>query len=303
MRGAIAAGHPLTAEAGARVLRDGGNAVDALLAAAFTAFVTEGPLTGPAGGGFALVHEPDGETTMLDCFFGVPAARLGEMEELAHRLRRLGDAGVPRRPGLGRGPRAARGSRGDPSALRDARVERPRRAGRRARSGGIRARRAARRSCTGSSKASSCATRAGGASTATRRASDGGLRARRSSACATPAPRRSRELLPEYADDLRAYRVLESTPLEARGPRAHESARRRRRAARSSSASSSCSAAAGEPTPRGRGARRRRCLRRPRLGAAARARRTSRSIDGRAWRRRSRRRSARGRASFAAARS
>lgn len=82
MRGAIAAGHPLTAEAGARILREGGNAVDALLAAAFTAFVTEGPLTGPAGGGFLLVHEPGGETTVLDCFFVVPEARLGEMEEV-----------------------------------------------------------------------------------------------------------------------------------------------------------------------------------------------------------------------------
>jgi gamma-glutamyltranspeptidase / glutathione hydrolase len=82
MRGAIAAGHPLSAEAGARVLREGGNAVDALLAAAFTAFVTEGPLTGPAGGGFALVHPVGGSTTVLDCFFGVPAAGLGEMEEL-----------------------------------------------------------------------------------------------------------------------------------------------------------------------------------------------------------------------------
>ena len=82
MRGAIAAGHPLSAEAGARVLRDGGNAVDALLAAAFAAFVTEGPLTGPAGGGFALVHEPSGETAVLDCFFGVPKVGLGEMEEL-----------------------------------------------------------------------------------------------------------------------------------------------------------------------------------------------------------------------------
>ncbi len=82
MRGAIAAGHPLSAEAGARVLRDGGNAVDALLAAAFTAFVTEGPLTGPAGGGFALVHEPSGETTVLDCFFAVPERTLGVMEEL-----------------------------------------------------------------------------------------------------------------------------------------------------------------------------------------------------------------------------
>ena len=91
MRGAIAAGHPLTAEAGARVLRDGGNAVDALLAAAFAAFVTEGPLTGPAGGGFALVHEPGGSTHMLDCFFGVPGATLGEMEEL---LIDFGDSGT-----------------------------------------------------------------------------------------------------------------------------------------------------------------------------------------------------------------
>jgi gamma-glutamyltranspeptidase / glutathione hydrolase len=91
MRGAIAAGHPLTAEAGARVLREGGNAVDALLAAAFTGFVTEGPLTGPAGGGFLLVHEPSGATTVLDCFFGVPARRLGEMDEL---LVDFGDSGT-----------------------------------------------------------------------------------------------------------------------------------------------------------------------------------------------------------------
>jgi gamma-glutamyltranspeptidase / glutathione hydrolase len=82
MRGAIAAGHPLTAEAGGRVLREGGNAVDALLAAAFTAFVTEGPLTGPAGGGLLLVHERGGDTTLLDCFFAAPAARLGEMDEV-----------------------------------------------------------------------------------------------------------------------------------------------------------------------------------------------------------------------------
>jgi gamma-glutamyltranspeptidase/glutathione hydrolase len=82
MRGAIAAGHPLTAEAGARVLRKGGNAVDALLAGAFTAFVTEGPLTGPAGGGLLLVHAEGDETTLLDCFFAAPAKRLGEMDEV-----------------------------------------------------------------------------------------------------------------------------------------------------------------------------------------------------------------------------
>jgi len=81
MRGAIAAGHPLTAQAGARVLEEGGNAVDACIAAAFAAFVTEGPLTGPAGGGFFLAHV-EGEATLLDCFFSVPSEPLGEIEHL-----------------------------------------------------------------------------------------------------------------------------------------------------------------------------------------------------------------------------
>ena len=63
MRGAIAAGHPLTAEAGARVLAAGGNAVDACVGAAFVSWVCESPLTGPGGGGFMLVHEAaDGRT-------------------------------------------------------------------------------------------------------------------------------------------------------------------------------------------------------------------------------------------------
>ncbi len=82
MKGAIAAGHPLTAETGAAVLESGGNAVDACIAAAFAAAVAEGPLTGPAGGGFLLVHSAEGETTLLDCFFAVPARRTEEMEEV-----------------------------------------------------------------------------------------------------------------------------------------------------------------------------------------------------------------------------
>ena len=81
MNGAIAAGHPLTAEAGRRVLEIGGNATDAAIGAAFAAFVAEGPLTGPAGGGFVLVHA-GGTVCHLDCFFAVPARSLGEMEEL-----------------------------------------------------------------------------------------------------------------------------------------------------------------------------------------------------------------------------
>jgi gamma-glutamyltranspeptidase / glutathione hydrolase len=73
MRGAVAAGHPLTAEAGARVLRAGGNAVDACVAASLASWVTESPLTGPGGGGFMLVHRAaDRATRVFDFFVSIP---------------------------------------------------------------------------------------------------------------------------------------------------------------------------------------------------------------------------------------
>src|SRR6267154_1153767 len=85
MKGAIAAGHPLTAEAGARVLEAGGSAVDACVAAAFVSWVCESPLTGPGGGGFMLVHEAaTGRTVVLDFFVAVPlTAPVGSLLELA----------------------------------------------------------------------------------------------------------------------------------------------------------------------------------------------------------------------------
>ena len=77
MHGAIAAGHRLTAEAGARALEAGGGAVDACLAAAFTSWVAESPLTGPGGGGFLLVHTAkEGATRLLDFFVAVPGLGL-----------------------------------------------------------------------------------------------------------------------------------------------------------------------------------------------------------------------------------
>ena len=82
MSGAVAAGNRHSAEAGAWALREGGTAVDAALAATFTAFVTEGPLTGPAGGGFVLLREPRAEAVALDCFFAVPSREAEEMEEV-----------------------------------------------------------------------------------------------------------------------------------------------------------------------------------------------------------------------------
>jgi gamma-glutamyltranspeptidase/glutathione hydrolase len=82
MRGAVAAGNRDSAEAGAWALREGGTCVDAALAATFAAFVTEGPLTGPSGGGFLVLHEPDAGTSVLDCFFAVPSVPRGEMDEV-----------------------------------------------------------------------------------------------------------------------------------------------------------------------------------------------------------------------------
>jgi gamma-glutamyltranspeptidase / glutathione hydrolase len=83
MKGAIAAGHPLTANAGADVLRAGGSAVDACVAAACVSWVCESPLTGPGGGGFMLVHEAkSGQTTVLDFFVTVPKAARAETELL-----------------------------------------------------------------------------------------------------------------------------------------------------------------------------------------------------------------------------
>src|SRR5918992_1999560 len=77
MRGAVAAGHPLAAQAGARILAEGGNAVDACIAAGFVSWVTESPLTGPAGGGFMLVHRArDGSNRLLDFFVAAPGLGL-----------------------------------------------------------------------------------------------------------------------------------------------------------------------------------------------------------------------------------
>ena len=72
-RGVVAAGHPLTAQTGAWALREGGNAVDAAIAAVASSCVTESPLTGLGAGGYMLVHDASG-TTVLDFFVAAPGA-------------------------------------------------------------------------------------------------------------------------------------------------------------------------------------------------------------------------------------
>src|SRR2546423_457371 len=85
MRGVVAAGHPLRAEAGAQILRDGGNAVDAAVAAVLMSFVAESPLTGPGAGGFMLVHTAEGENQLLDFFVAAPGEGLSGVQPAARQ--------------------------------------------------------------------------------------------------------------------------------------------------------------------------------------------------------------------------
>jgi gamma-glutamyltranspeptidase/glutathione hydrolase len=74
-RGVIAAGHPLTAQAGAEVLRAGGNAVDAAVGAMLMSFAAEPLLTGLGAGGHMLVAGAGEEPVLLDFFVQAPARR------------------------------------------------------------------------------------------------------------------------------------------------------------------------------------------------------------------------------------
>ncbi len=71
----IAAGHPLSAQAGADALREGGNAVDAALAALLVSCVAEPLLTGLGAGGYMLVGGPGVVPEVLDFFVAAPPLR------------------------------------------------------------------------------------------------------------------------------------------------------------------------------------------------------------------------------------
>ncbi len=88
MRGAIAAGHEMTARAGAAALAAGGTAVDAVVAAGVMSWAAESALTGPLGGGFVLVRPASGRASLLDAFTEIPgrdlpaSRRLVDMESV-----------------------------------------------------------------------------------------------------------------------------------------------------------------------------------------------------------------------------
>jgi gamma-glutamyltranspeptidase/glutathione hydrolase len=112
---AIAAGHPATAEAGAEILRGGGSAADAAVAASLASCVAETVMTGLLGGGHAIYFDAGaGRAENLDFFVAVPGVgaerrevSLVELEvpfgaELVHYAVGVASCGVPGVPaGLG----------------------------------------------------------------------------------------------------------------------------------------------------------------------------------------------------------
>jgi gamma-glutamyltranspeptidase/glutathione hydrolase len=73
VRPGVAAGHPSTAEAGAKILACGGNAVDAAVAMMLVSCASETIFTGLGGGGFATVYDAaSGRVRCIDFFVAVP---------------------------------------------------------------------------------------------------------------------------------------------------------------------------------------------------------------------------------------
>jgi gamma-glutamyltranspeptidase / glutathione hydrolase len=101
---ALIIGHPQAAEAGMRVLADGGNAIDAVVAAALVAGVVAVPMCGIGGyGGHMVVGWPDGRASSIDFNSAAPASARGDMYPLDDKGRVRGavnhhgwqSAGVP----------------------------------------------------------------------------------------------------------------------------------------------------------------------------------------------------------------
>ena len=77
--GMVATVHPVATEAGLRVLKDGGNAVDAAVAVALTLGVVDSDNSGIGGGCFMLIHRADGSLVAIDGRETAPAAATPDM--------------------------------------------------------------------------------------------------------------------------------------------------------------------------------------------------------------------------------
>ena len=75
--GVVAAGHRATVRSAADILRAGGNAFDAAVAAGFAAAVAEPGLTSLGGGGFLLAKSPGAPAVVFDFFVDTPGRATG----------------------------------------------------------------------------------------------------------------------------------------------------------------------------------------------------------------------------------
>ncbi|MEE2757775.1 MAG: gamma-glutamyltransferase [Myxococcota bacterium] len=83
MYGVISAGSTPTAETGAKILANGGNAIDAAVGACFAVAAGEPTLTSLAGGGMMMVHSArTGQTIVHDFFGNAPRLAQGEVPHL-----------------------------------------------------------------------------------------------------------------------------------------------------------------------------------------------------------------------------
>ena len=78
-RGMVVTNHPLASLAGTQLLLEGGNAVDAAVAALFALCVVEPMMVGPLGGGVAHVRHADGRHAIIDGLSTAPAAARADL--------------------------------------------------------------------------------------------------------------------------------------------------------------------------------------------------------------------------------
>lgn len=74
-KGVISAGDRLTAEAGAEILKVGGNAFDAAISATFMSFAASSSITSAGGGGFLLAHQVNSSNLIYDFFVQTPKSK------------------------------------------------------------------------------------------------------------------------------------------------------------------------------------------------------------------------------------
>src|SRR5437016_7138899 len=108
---AVGAGRPAPASAGVEILREGGTAADAAVAASLASCVAETVMTGLLGGGHAIYWDASARLARnLDCFVGVPSEVGAELldlevqfgEQAVHYAVGPASCGVPGLPaGLG----------------------------------------------------------------------------------------------------------------------------------------------------------------------------------------------------------